>query len=241
MLRGLWGGPWLMDVKGLGRIEAGNDLGLFTLALIVGPLLVGIFDRKFGHRRAMLASAHLVAAAALILTAAGAPHYFVSNLFGVAVMPPLYDVSLFVLFGLAISAQPLLFGMTRQLVEPQNAGKALSAINLAFFLGAALMQSVTGVVAAALRPARGADLHGAGTDRRGDGVFGVYLAGQAPTHELSGGDCHPARGIGIFAVSRQLAQQFLCLEAQRHCFALGCDLDAASQRTNDRWSCRSRC
>ena len=150
VLRGLWGGPWLMDVKGLGRIEAGHDLGLFTLALIAGPLLVGIFDRKFGHRRAMLASAHFCAAAALILMAAGAPHYVMSNLFGAAVMPPLYDVSLLVLFGLAISAQPLLYGMTRQLIEPQNAGKALSAVNLAFFLGAALMQSVTGVVAAAL-------------------------------------------------------------------------------------------
>ena len=39
VLRGLWAGPWLMEVKGLSRIEAGNELGLFTLALIVGPLL----------------------------------------------------------------------------------------------------------------------------------------------------------------------------------------------------------
>jgi MFS family permease len=150
VLRGLWGGPWLMDVKGVGRIEAGHDLGLFTLALIVGPLLAGISDRKFGHRRARIASAHLCAAAALILMAAGAPRYFMSNLFGVAAMPALYDVVLLVLFGLAISVQPLIFGMTRQLTEPQNTGKALSAVNLAFFLGAALMQSVTGVVAAAL-------------------------------------------------------------------------------------------
>ena len=41
VLRGLWGGPWLMDVKGLSRIEAGNELGLFTLALIVGPVCIG--------------------------------------------------------------------------------------------------------------------------------------------------------------------------------------------------------
>ena len=38
--------------------------------------------------------------------------------------------------------------MTRQLVDAQNTGKALSAINLAFFLGAALMQSRPGVAAA---------------------------------------------------------------------------------------------
>ena len=55
---------------------------------------------------------------------------------------------LLVLIGFAVSAQPLVYGMTRQLVEAQNAGKALSAINLSFFLGAALMQSATGVVAA---------------------------------------------------------------------------------------------
>jgi predicted MFS family arabinose efflux permease len=148
VLRGLWGGPWLMEVKGLSRIEAGNELGLFTIALIVGPLVIGILDRNFGHRRAVLAVAHFLAALFLGLMAAGAPHYPVSELFGVAMMPSQYDGMLLVLIGFAVSAQPLLYGMTRQLVDAQNAGKALSAINLAFFLGAALMQSATGVVAA---------------------------------------------------------------------------------------------
>jgi MFS family permease len=148
VLRGLWGGPWLMQVKGLSRVEAGNELGVFTIALIVGPLCIGIFDRKFGHRRAVLAASHFLAAGFLVLMAAGAPHFPVSDLFGVAVMPSQYDAILFVLIGFAVSAQPLLYGMTRQLVDAQNTGKALSAINLAFFLGAALMQSTTGVVAA---------------------------------------------------------------------------------------------
>jgi predicted MFS family arabinose efflux permease len=148
VLRGLWAGPWLMQVKGLSRVEAGNELGVFTVALIVGPLCIGIFDRKFGHRRAILAATHFLAAVFLCLMAAGAPHYPVSNLFGLAVMPSQYDAVLFVLIGFVLSAQPLLYGMTRQLVDAQNTGKALSAINLAFFLGAALMQSTTGLVAA---------------------------------------------------------------------------------------------
>jgi predicted MFS family arabinose efflux permease len=148
VLRGLWGGPWLMDVKGLSRIEAGNELGLFTLALIVGPLCIGILDRRLGHRRAVLAASHCLSALLLGLMAAGAPHYPISQLFSVAAMPPQYDLVLFVLIGFAVSAQPLLYGMARQLVDAQNTGKALSAINLAFFLGMALMQSVTGVVAA---------------------------------------------------------------------------------------------
>ena len=62
VLRGLWGGPWLMEVKGLGRIEAGNALGLFTLALIAGPLLIGILDRSIGHRREVLPLTHSLAA-----------------------------------------------------------------------------------------------------------------------------------------------------------------------------------
>ncbi len=148
VLRGLWGGPWLMEVKGLTRIEAGNQLGLFTLALIAGPVCIGMVDRRLGHRRTIVAATHFVSALLLLLMALGAPGYPVSSLFGVAVMPPQYDLVLFVLLGLAVSAQPLLYGMTRQLVDAQSAGKALSAINLSFFLGAALMQSATGAVAA---------------------------------------------------------------------------------------------
>jgi MFS family permease len=148
VLRGLWGGPWLMDVKGLSRIEAGNVLGVFTLAQIIGPICAGMLDRKFGHRRTTVAVSHALAALLLALMAAGAPHFPVSSLFGVAVMPSQYDLVMLVLIGLATSAQPLIYGMTRQLVDAQNTGKALSAINLAFFLGAALLQSTTAGIAA---------------------------------------------------------------------------------------------
>ncbi|MDA9546555.1 sugar phosphate permease [Bradyrhizobium sp. CCBAU 45321] len=148
VLRGLWGGPWLMEIKGLARIEAGNQLGAFTLAMIAGPLLVGMIDRRLGRRRELVAGTHAIAALLLALMALGAPHFAVAWLFGVNVMPPSYDLALFVLIGLCTSAQPLLFGMSRQLVDAQVAGKALAAVNLAFFLGTALMQSVTGAVAA---------------------------------------------------------------------------------------------
>ena len=147
VLRGLWGGPWLMEIKVLGRIEAGNMLGLFTLALIAGPVLMGIVDRTIGHRREVLAASHCFAALLLALMAAGAPLYPLSELLGVKAVPAQIDGALFVLIGIAISTQPLIYGMTRQLVDARNAGKALSAVNLAFFLGAALMQSATGVVA----------------------------------------------------------------------------------------------
>ena len=148
VLRGLWGGPWLMEIKGLSRVEAGNQLGAFTIAMIVGPVCMGMIDRRLGRRRDLVAGTHLLTALLLALMALGAPHYAGAMLLGVPVMPPQYDLVLFVLIGLATSAQPLLFGMSRQLVDAQTAGKALAAINLAFFLGTALMQSITGAVAA---------------------------------------------------------------------------------------------
>jgi MFS family permease len=147
VLRGLWGGPWLMEIKALGRVEAGNVLGLFTLALIIGPALMGIVDRAIGHRREVLAATHSLAALLLVLAAAGAPNYPLSEWLGVKAVPAEIDAALFALMGIAISTQPLLFGMTRQMAGAQNAGKALSAINLAFFLGTALVQSATGVMA----------------------------------------------------------------------------------------------
>src|SRR3954468_20422408 len=49
VLRGLWAGPWLMTVKGLTRIEAGNVMALFTVALVAAPVLSGVIDRKIGH------------------------------------------------------------------------------------------------------------------------------------------------------------------------------------------------
>ena len=75
VLRGLWGGPWLMEIKALSRIEAGNMLGLFTLALIAGPVLMGFSTAAIGHRREVLAATHCFAALLLALMAAGAPHF----------------------------------------------------------------------------------------------------------------------------------------------------------------------
>lgn len=148
VIRGVWGGPWLMDVKGLSRIQAGNQLGLFTLAMIVAPVCAGILDRRLGHRRLILTYAHLLGALCVALMALGGPGWLLSRAFHVDVMPPEFDSVLLVVMGFAVSTQSLLFGMTTQLMGPEMAGRALAATNLAFFLGTALLQSATGAVAA---------------------------------------------------------------------------------------------
>ncbi|MBD0274508.1 MAG: MFS transporter [Acetobacteraceae bacterium] len=148
-VRGLWGGPWLMEAKGLGRVEAGNLLLLCTAALTLGPALAGVADRLLGRRDALMAGSHALVAVFVLLMAAGGPGGPFAAAFGVPVMPPSFDAALLVLFGLIISFQVLIFPATRAMVPPEQTGRALSAVNMSFFGGAAAMQAVSGFAAAA--------------------------------------------------------------------------------------------
>ena len=146
-VRGLWGGPWLMEAKGLGRVEAGNLLLLCTAALTVGPALAGVADRLLGHRAALLAGSHALVALLVLLMVAGGPGGFLSSLLGLPALPPAFDAALLVLFGLVISFQVLVFPITRAAVPPEQTGRALSAVNMSFFGGAAVLQAVSGAAA----------------------------------------------------------------------------------------------
>ena len=146
-LRGLWGGPWLMEVKGLDRITAGNVLLACTVALTAGPAIAGVVLRRVGHGTALLAGSHFICAALFVLLVAGEPGGAVSTLFGVPVMPVAWDTTLLVAFGVLISFQIIAFSMIRNAVPPEQAGRALSAANLSFFLGAAILQALSGAVA----------------------------------------------------------------------------------------------
>jgi MFS family permease len=140
-LRGLWGGPWLMEVKGLDRLAAGNVLLACTLALTAGPALAGLVLRRVGHAPALLAGSHLVSAGLILLLLAGGP----AGPFGA--LPIWWDTLVLSAFGLIISFQVLGFSIVRAAVPPEQAGRALSAVNVSFFLGAALLQSASGVMA----------------------------------------------------------------------------------------------
>ncbi len=135
-VRGLWGGPWLMVVKGLSRVEAGHVLLGCTVALILGPALAGAVDRALNRRVALLAAGHFAAAALLGLLLAGR-----------TVPGAGLDAVLLFGFGIAISFQVLTFSLVRAEVPPEQTGRALSAMNMAFFGGAAVMQAVSGEAA----------------------------------------------------------------------------------------------
>ena len=139
-VRGLWGGPWLMDIKGLARVPAGNVLLACTIALIIGPAVAGMLERRFQrHRRGMLVAGHLGAALAIVLIVAGGALGW-----GVAA-----DAALLFAFGLLISTQVICFALVRAAVPPERVGRALSAMNVSFFGGAAVLQAASGVAASA--------------------------------------------------------------------------------------------
>lgn len=133
-VRGLWGGPWLMEVRGLPRIEAGHVLLGLTLALVAGPVLAGWAVSRLGRVRLLLVLGHLLAALSILgLLARG---------------PMAMDAALLLLFGLGISFQVLCFSLLRGMVRPEEAGRALSAMNMFFFGGAAVLQWLSGGAAA---------------------------------------------------------------------------------------------
>lgn len=148
-IRGLWGGPWLMEVKGLSRVAAGNVLLLLTFALVAGPALGGVAERRTGNPRALLGWGHI--GAGLVLFA----------LVAAAAAPVGVDMALFIAFGLLIGAQPLAFSMARARVRSEETGRALSAVNLAFFAGASVMQPLSGVAAGQGGPGAGIVVIGA--------------------------------------------------------------------------------
>jgi hypothetical protein len=138
-----------MEIKHLGRLDAGKALMPLTLALVAGPMIYGMLDRRLGHRRALLVVGHIVAGLALLLVAAGGPSGFLSNAIGPAVLPAGFDTIVLFVFGAAIAVHPLLFAMGRAAVSPDKAGKALAAVNLSSFGGAAILQAISSPVAAA--------------------------------------------------------------------------------------------
>lgn len=148
VLRGVWGGPWLMQLKGLTRVEAGNVLLAFTVTMVVGPFIAGALDQRIRSRRMAVAVTQGLIAVLLLIMAGGAPDGPLSRLVGVAFIPASVDTLLLIGIGLLSSTQLMLYTMARNAVSAADTGKALSATNLGFFLGTAQMQSITSPVAA---------------------------------------------------------------------------------------------
>ena len=132
-LRGLWLGPLLIDRFGFTLIDSGNVALVLSVISLFAPGSFGRMDPGPLRRRAWVANASLLMAAMFavmaVLQHAGA------------------TVALMLLLGMLWGFSVLQYTDVRASYPSELTGRALSLFTMAMFLGVALMQSATGVVA----------------------------------------------------------------------------------------------
>ncbi len=131
---GLWGGPWLIHVHKLDKIQTGHVLSMLALGMILGgPLLGFLAERVLKSRKKVL----VIAALGLVLLTA-------KTAFG----NPMTLTGLFVWFGLlgmtTMAAAPLPLTLIRNAFADDLAPTATGIANFFFLAGGAVMQQTGG-------------------------------------------------------------------------------------------------
>lgn len=134
-VRALWLAPLFMERFGYSLVAAGNVVLMMSVAMIFGPAIFGRLDPGPRHRRLMIRSLGLLLAAlvaALGLTPASAP---------------MLALVLCLLLALEGGFGVLQYSDCRDSYPPEEQGRALSALTMAMFLGVAVVQWLSSVVA----------------------------------------------------------------------------------------------
>jgi predicted MFS family arabinose efflux permease len=130
---GLWAGPWLTDVHGVGLEARGRLLLIGATAQIFGLFAWGFADRYFrSYRRAVLIAASL--GVALLLFAALVP----LSPTGAAVWLGLY--------GFAVAYSPIITAHGKSLFPAALTGRGITLMNMGTMGGVFLLQTGTGAL-----------------------------------------------------------------------------------------------
>jgi len=133
--QGLWAVPYLMDVYGYTRLQAGTFLMLFPIGFIIGSPLIGFLAGRLniGYKNILLITLFpAVVCWAVIFFSGGKPN---SILF----------TPMFLIIGLCSGGSLSLFmTMMKELFPPWLTGTAIGLMNPAAFFAAALFQPFTG-------------------------------------------------------------------------------------------------
>jgi sugar phosphate permease len=134
---GLWGGPYLMQVYGFTKGEAGQILSMLAIGMIVGsPAVSYLSNRIFRGRKPVLVISSLV-----LVFLTGLLAFYTDKLS----TPALYLLCL----GLGIFSSAIVvigFTTTKELFPVQIAGTSTGLVNLFPFAGGAVAQPVLGYV-----------------------------------------------------------------------------------------------
>ena len=133
-LRGLWLGPLLIGRYDFSLVESGNVALVVSMISLFTPVFFGRIDPGPVRRRKWLNNFSLLMAA--LFLAMAFLHHAAAN------------VALILLMGVVSGYSILQYADVRSSYPPELTGRALSLYTMSMFLGVALMQWATGVVAA---------------------------------------------------------------------------------------------
>jgi MFS family permease len=140
----LWGGPYLSEVYGLEPIARGNVLLLMTFGQVLGHLVYGRLDRILDTRKGLIVFGAM-ASITILLVLALSPG-----------MPLWLLTGLFVLLGLISGYTVIITTHGRAIFPERLVGRGMSTNNTSVFLGAAVVQSLTGLLIGAFETETGA-------------------------------------------------------------------------------------
>jgi MFS family permease len=132
---GLWGGPYLMQVYGLSKTEAGGVLSTFALALILGSPLLSWSANRFGRKPV------LIGCSLVLIGVCGVMSWFVNSM----ALPMLY-ITFFCFFLTGGSVGPIIAAVSKELFPIAISGTSVGVVNLFPFIGAAVFQVLIGAV-----------------------------------------------------------------------------------------------
>jgi MFS family permease len=141
LVAGLWGGPYLAHVYGLGLEERGVLLMIPVLAQMVGSVIWGPADRLMGGYKPPVLVGALATAATLAVLA----------LVGKLSMPAL--VIWLAAFGFLSAFGPVLIAHGKALFAPHQVGRGLTVLNMGSMGGTFLAQTISGYVIGFFPPA----------------------------------------------------------------------------------------
>lgn len=145
-LRGLWMGPMLIERHGYSLVQSGNVALAVSAMSLISPALFGRFDPGDGMRRRWLVG-WTVLTVAMFATLA-------------LVHSATLDVVMMLMVGLSSGYMILQYSEVRAAYPSQIVGRALALFTMSMFLGVAVMQWFTGLVASMART-QGVDIYAA--------------------------------------------------------------------------------